>query len=202
MALIFEQQPNESNKAFAAFSLYLSLGPDRSTQAVATKLAKSEQLVRRWSARHHWTDRVAAHAAHLATVEREATEVLARGKSAEWLIRQEEQRDEEWRSRGELLEMAREAIKRWKNKPERCGSLEGIARLLELASKLGRLATGMATDKMEVTGEDGGPIQVELEAALKKVYGVEVSPAIIGPAPCIVDVEAELVQPVGLPEGT
>jgi hypothetical protein len=38
-ALPFEQQPKESNKAFAAFSLYLSLGPDRSTAAVAAGLA-------------------------------------------------------------------------------------------------------------------------------------------------------------------
>ena len=51
------------------------------------------------------------------------------------------------------------------------GTLEGIARLLELASKLGRLSCGMATDKTEVTGEDGGPIQVEFKAALKKIYG-------------------------------
>jgi len=34
-ALPFEQQDRESNKAFAAFSLYLSLGPERSLEAVA-----------------------------------------------------------------------------------------------------------------------------------------------------------------------
>ena len=68
----FEQQPRESAKAFAAFSLYLNLGPQRSTAAVANKLAKSEQLIRRWSAKFAWTDRVAAHAAHYAIIEREA----------------------------------------------------------------------------------------------------------------------------------
>jgi len=31
---------------------------------------------------------------------------------------------------------------------------------------------GMATDKTEITGEDGGPIRVELEAALKKCTGL------------------------------
>ena len=146
----------------------------------------------RWSRRFDWPARVAAHAAHLAAVEREATEAVARGKSAEWLKRQEDQRDEEWKSRGELLQMAREAIKRWKNKPERCGSLEGIARLLELASKLGRLASGMPTDRTELTGEDGGPIRVELTAALNKIYGE--------PLPGeVVDVEAAPVKPA-LPE--
>jgi hypothetical protein len=77
----FEQQPRESAKAFAAFSLYLNLGPQRSTAAVANKLAKSEQLIRRWSAKFAWTDRVAAHAAHYAIIEREAVEAVARNGS-------------------------------------------------------------------------------------------------------------------------
>ena len=65
--MMFEQQPHESGKAFAAFSLYLSLGSERSTAAVAMKLAKSEQLIRRWSAKFGWTQRVAAYGAHLAS---------------------------------------------------------------------------------------------------------------------------------------
>jgi hypothetical protein len=47
----------------------------------------------------------------------------------------------------------------------------------------------MATDKTEVTGDDGGPIRVELAAALAKVYGE------------VVDVEATPVMPAQLPEG-
>jgi hypothetical protein len=47
----------------------------------------------------------------------------------------------------------------------------------------------MATDKTEVTGEDGGPIRVELAAALNKIYGE------------VVDVEATPVPPSQLPEG-
>ena len=38
----FEQQPQESAKAFAAFSLYLSLGPERSIRVVGARLRKSE----------------------------------------------------------------------------------------------------------------------------------------------------------------
>ena len=29
----------------------------------------------------------------------------------------------------------------------------------------------MATDKTEITGEGGGPVRVEFELALKKIYG-------------------------------
>ena len=57
-----------------------------------------------------------------------------------------------------------------------------------MASKLGRLSAGMATDKTEVTGPDNGPIRVEFEAMLKKIYGEQAEPA-----PTI-DVEA---NPVG-----
>ena len=36
--LAFEQQPKEGDKAFAAFSLYLSLGAERSLAEVGRKL--------------------------------------------------------------------------------------------------------------------------------------------------------------------
>ena len=96
MPLSFEQQPQESAKAFAAFSLYLSLGPERSTAAVAMKLAKSEQLIRRWSAKFGWTQRVAAYGSHLAVVEREAIEATARAKGPQWEAREQQLRETEW----------------------------------------------------------------------------------------------------------
>jgi hypothetical protein len=184
----FEQRPGESDKAFAAFSLYLSMGPERSLAAVGRKLGKSEGLIERWSSKFDWPARVQAHGAHLAVIEREATEALTRGKAAQWLKRQEEHRDEEWALRGELVAAGRKVLKRF-TEDGRGATLGDVARALDLASKLGRLATGMATDKTEITGEDGGPIRVELTAALEKVYGV------------VVDVEAAPVRPAELPEG-
>src|ERR1043165_3747385 len=185
MPLMFEQQPKESDKAFAAFVLYLSLGSERSLEAVATKLQKSMCLMGRWSSRWRWSERVQSHGAHLAVVEREATEALTRGKAAKWFKRQEEHRDEEWALRGELIVAGRKVLKRF-TEDGRGATLGDVARALDLASKLGRLASGMATDKTEVTGEDGGPIQVELSAALRKVYGE------------VVDVEATPVRPAQL----
>jgi len=168
--LPFEQQPKESARAFEAFSTYLNMGPDRSLAKVGQKLGKCTVVIEKWSAKFDWPARVQAHASHLAAVERTATEALTRVKAAEWVMRQETHREEEWKIRGELLEMAREAIARWKANEKRCGSLEGIARLLELASKLGRLASGMATDKTEVSGEVDVNFRMEIEAAIKKVY--------------------------------
>jgi hypothetical protein len=194
MALAFEQQPKESAKAFAAFALYLSLGSERSTQAVAKRLAKSEQLVRRWSARWRWSERVQAQATHFAAIEREAAESLARGKSVAWLTRQQEVRESEWAMHEKCIEAARRGLKSFMEREKVYANLADISRILEVASKLGRLASGMATDRTELTGEDGGPLRVELSAALNKVYGEVAAP------PAIVDVEAEKVK-AALPEG-
>jgi hypothetical protein len=191
MALPFEQQPKESAKAFAAFSLYLSLGPQRSLAAVGKKLGKSGTVIERWSTKFDWAARVQVYAAHMSTIEREAAEALARAKGVDWVQRQEEHRAEEWKARSRVLELARVAIERWMANEARCGSLEGIARLLDLASKLGRLASGMPTDRTEVTGEGGGPIMIEFEAALKKVYGRRNA--------TVIDVEVKPTEPAALP---
>ena len=171
MAKEFEQQPNESAKAFAAFSLYLNMGPERSLEAVGRKLGKSGGLVQRWSSRWRWAERVDAHAAHLASVEREAIEVAARGKAAEWAKRQDEVRQREWEMHERCIGAAKKAFEAFMAREKVYANLADIARMLEVASKLGRLASGLATDKTELTGEDGGAIRVEFEAALKKVYG-------------------------------
>lgn len=176
----YEQQPRESAKAFAAFSLYLNMGAERSLEAVAQKLTKSSRLMKKWSSRWQWAERVDAHAAHLATVEREASEILARGLAAERVKRQQALLEEEWSVHEECIRAGREALKRFYEKGKGA-TLGDIARMFAEGSRLGRLATGLATDKTEVTGEDGGAIRVEFEAALKKVYGRKAA---------VVDVEA------------
>ena len=187
MGLPFEQLPKESAKAFAAFSIYLNLGSERSLAMVAQKLHKSVTMLGRWSAKFDWPARVAAHAAHLAAVEREATEAVARVKSAEWLTRQQQLREREWEMHEKCIAAAERGLKAFMEREKVYANLSDIARILELASRLGRLACGMATDKTEITGEDGGPIRVELSAALNKIYGE------------VVDLEATPLP--ALPEG-
>lgn len=133
-------------------------------------MGKSEGLIERWSSRWQWTERVQAHAQHLAMVEREATEALTRAKAAGWVKRREEHKEEEWQIRCELVEAGRRQLLKFRD-GTKGATLGDVARALELASRLGRLASGMETDRTEVTGEDGGPIKVELEVALRKIYG-------------------------------
>ena len=188
MALAFEQLPKEGDKAFAAFSLYLSQGPERSLAKTAAKMGRSKVLLEKWSSKFDWPARVSAFNSHMALVEREAAEAITRAKGVDWAVRYQELREAEWQERQNLVVFAAEVRRRWMVRAERCGTLEGYARLLELASKLGHSACEKPTERAEVTGPDGGPIRVEVQAALKKIYGQ--------PLPGeVVDVQAEPVKP-------
>lgn len=172
-ALVFEQQPRESSKAFTAFRTYLELGAERSLAAVADKVGKSKTMIERWSRRFDWPARVQAHTAHLADIERKTAEALAVQAGTDWAKRQDQHREDEWQARDELLTLAREAIARWKKAEHRCGTLEGIARLLDLASKLGRVSSGLSLEPVEKTGEEDAAFMIQIEVALEKIYGPE-----------------------------
>jgi transposase len=171
MPLIFEQQPRESNKAFAAFNLYLSLGAERSTREVGEKLGKSEGLIERWAAKFDWRSRVAAHAAHLAVVEREAIEAAARSKAAEWEKREQQLRETEWTMHERAIAAAKRGLDAYMEREKVYANLADIARMLEIASKLGRLATGLGTDGERRKGDDLPAVRVEVTVALEKIYG-------------------------------
>ena len=186
MSHAFEQLPKESAKAFAAFSLYLNLGAERSLAAVAQKLSKSEQLLKRWSAKFDWPARVAAHAAHLAVVERGAIEATARGKAAEWEKRETQLRETEWSMHEAAIAAAKRGLAAYMDKDKVYANLADIARMLEIASKLGRLATGLDKSNGEQRdGDDLPGLRVEVTVALEKIYG----DAEVAAPPAIVDVQ-------------
>lgn len=53
-------ETRESAKAFEAFTIYLELGPDRSTAKVAEMLGCTPNNVKQWAKRNNWVDRSAA----------------------------------------------------------------------------------------------------------------------------------------------
>jgi hypothetical protein len=190
MPLPFEQQPRESAKAFAAFSLYLSLGAERSTREVGKQLGKSAGLIERWAAKFDWRNRVAAHAAHLAVVERGAIEATARGKAAEWEKRETQLRETEWSMHERAIAAAKRGLDAYMEKDKVYANLADIARMLEIASKLGRLATGLDKSNGE-TADEPQTLRVEVTVALEKIYG-QAEPA---PTGGIVDVQTVPVLP-------
>lgn len=191
MTMTFEQQNRESNKAFAAFKTYLELGAQRSLATVAEKHGKSKTMIERWSRRFDWPARVQAHAAHLAAVERQAIEGLALEKAVEWDKVHEAVKIAEWQRHKKLIALADEMLSRWEKNKAKCGTLEGIARVLELATKLARLAAGMPTEVKEVNTTMKATIDVDWEIAIRKAYG-QVAPATVTVEPkteTIVDAE-------------
>ena len=192
MSMIFEKQPRESAKAFAAFSLYLSQGAERSTREVGKQLGKSEGLIERWAAKFDWRSRVAAHAAHLAIVEREAIEAAARGKAAEWSSREQKLRETEWAMHEAAIAAAKKGLAAYMEREKVYANLADIARMLEIASKLGRLATGLGTDGDGRNGDDLPTMRVEVTVALEKIYGEPIPGE-------IVDVEAVPILPEKTP---
>jgi len=175
-AMVFEQQPRESNRAFAAFRVYLDLGPQRSLVLVAGQLGKSKTMIERWSRRFDWPARVQAHAAHVAEVERRAIERLAVEKAVEWHKLHEGVKREAWHEAEETIAMVRQARKEWLAKG-RLPGWEGMARMLELAFKLKQFAAGMPNEVKEVNTNITATIDVDWEIALRKAYGVPAAPA-------------------------
>ena len=166
-----ERKPNEGAKAFAAFTLYANLGPERSLARVGKELGKSEGLIERWSRRYDWGNRVRAYDAHLATAKRRAEEAQFLAESLEWKRREKEQREKEWRVSDACVKAGEEALRRFHENARRGATLGDVSRIFEVGSKLGRLATGMATERTEITGENSGPIRVDLLPTLRKVFG-------------------------------
>lgn len=169
-AMVFEQQPRESHKAFAAFKTYLDLGAERSLALTADKLGKSKRMMEKWSRRHDWSARVQAHAAHLATVEREAIEGRAVEQAVAWEKTHESVRREAWAEAEETIAMVRKARAEWLAKG-RLPGWEGMARMLELAFKLKQFAAGMPSEIKEVNTHLTATIDVDWEIAIRKAYG-------------------------------
>jgi len=188
-ALVFEQQPRESAKAFAAFKTYLDMGPERSLVAVAAKLDRHASQMERWSAKFDWPARVQAHAAHFAEIERKAIEALAVERAVDWDKTHEPVKREAWREAQETIVMVRKARAEWLEHG-RVPGWEGMARMLELAFKLMQFAAGMPNEVKEVKTQVTGTIDVDWDIAIRKAYGRE---EVQGPKPevqsPVVDVE-------------
>ena len=133
-------------------------------------MGKSEGLIERWAARFDWRSRVAAHAAHLAVVERGAIEAAARGKAAEWGVREQKLRETEWAMHERAIAAAKKGLDAYMEREKVYANLADIARMLEIASKLGRLATGLDTDGERKRSELPA-VRVEVRVALEKIYG-------------------------------
>lgn len=130
MGKAWEKLESESSKSFEAFRTYLGqTAGQRSLEDVATTLSKSGQLIRRWSARDKWVERVAAFDA---TVAAEAA-----GKLREQRIKEHEEMRERHRVVGRVfLAKATKAITAEKELAIPITSVNDVAALAKVAMLL------------------------------------------------------------------
>jgi hypothetical protein len=187
MPMVYEQQPRETSKAFAAFKIYLDLGPNRSLVAAAAKMGCSKRRMEWLSRKYDWPGRVTAFNRHFADLERQAIERLACEKAVEWWQLHEPARRQAWLEAEETIAMVRKAREQWMA-GGRTPGWEGMARMLELAFKLKQFAAGMPSEIKEVHNLHAGKVSLEWEEAIRKAYQTEPGPTIETPA-TVIDVE-------------
>jgi hypothetical protein len=97
----------------------------------------------------------------------------------------------EWLTAVELTTASAEALRRWRES-KKVPTLSDVAKLIELADRLARLAAGMGGEAAAVAKAVNTQVKVELELALQKAYGtppieVQVTPVPEAPAPATQD---------------
>jgi len=172
---LWQRQPGEAPADFTAFISYLRLHGRRSHRAVATRTGRSLGAIRRLSAQFNWRARVAAFETRLADASQDALDLLVRAASARSTADFERLRMDEFQLFQRVLQESHRWLRLASDPRRRDVSLGQICTLIELASRLGRLAVGMPTGdeprrprKEDSPGYWTGP---SAEEALKKIYG-------------------------------
>ena len=82
-------------------------------------------------------------------------------------------REDEWQLHNECITLAREALKHYKVQGEKRLRIPDLARLIDLASRLGRLATGIPTEHIEHAWSEyqNQLWTAQFEADVKRIYG-------------------------------
>jgi len=169
--LPFKPEKGESHKAFESFLCYFDIGQNRSCARVGREMGIHPSTIKRWSRRYQWSERIRAYDEDLLGTRVEAEREARRESAQVWSERTLELKEREWAAAEELLGIAQQVLESFGEREVSEISLTEAAKALEIASRIGRLATGLATESQEVTGPGGGAIRIEVEAALDKIYG-------------------------------
>jgi hypothetical protein len=150
----WDRQENESSKAYAAFLMYLELGPSRSIVKVRQSIGKNpvyNRQLERWSSKWLWVERTKAFDKNIAMGLQEAliAEHLAMNK----------------RHIETSRELQSQSLIRIRSLDEEKVSVADSLRMFEAGVKLERLAFGAPSEVMrqEVSGPGGVAITVRQE---------------------------------------
>lgn len=157
VAPIWERREGESPKAFEAFACYRDMGTDRSVLRVSQQLAKSDTLIKRWSAAYDWVDRVRAYDI---AIDRARTE---RAFETNAQARERVIQDATFIQKRLMVRFARMSDEELAATP-----LKDLLRAWDIGMKAERLSRGESTEnvQVELTGEMLETIVTELISPL------------------------------------
>ena len=180
----WEQQEEESSKAFAAFSLYLqqpaaTRSVDAAWRQASNRQERGNHAPGFWTARsvkYSWLARATAHDAYLAKIEQDERDAI-------WLERRRIARDRDYTQADALRHIFDEALPQAErfirtqrtivpargDTPERevitmSFDIVGLSKVLAEASKLQRLSNNESTENIELSG-------AALYAAIRRELG-------------------------------
>lgn len=142
----WERQPGESTKRYTQFLMYRDMGPARTLARVAQELALNPRYVRAISAEWLWVARAGAH-----------DQVTYQERAARIRAERMEMDDRHARIaravQGKII-ASLQAVDPGKLSPNE------LARLLEVAVKVERMALGASSENVAVSGPEGGPVEL------------------------------------------
>ena len=137
----WHQLPNESAKAYGAFTKYLDLGQGCPLKEVAAQTGLSLSSVWNLSSRYQWSARAYALRQHFAAITCQALDKATEKATELWAARQQLLREQDWECSQSLNAFCQQAIHQHLSKSEVEAEPYEIRGLMQLASKLGHQAT-------------------------------------------------------------
>lgn len=181
----WQRRKGESSQAFAAFQVYLELGAERSVAGAYRQKSGKHAATQApgqwnlWATQWEWVARATAYDNHLSRIRQAATEAAVEAEARKWEERRSALREREWTMADRLLERAEKMLEhpltRTKGEDGKTVVPAGwrqvdVAAMVEMASKVARLATEMETDR---TKHDVGDID-PVEHLLRRLDGLAV----------------------------
>lgn len=148
--LPWDRQHSEPEKAYGYFVLYRDLGRTRTVAKVATEVNKSRDYLHKLATVWKWVQRAQAW-------DREEDRLYVEGLA-------EQRRDMAKRHARIASALQAKLVTRLQNLDPSKLSPGDVARWLEVATRVERLALGLPDSTTAHTGPDGGPIRAEVEA--------------------------------------
>jgi hypothetical protein len=170
---LWRRQPGESEYGFQMFQEYLGLGAEGTYEMLAEKKGKTLEAVSKLGYRHHWLERAAAWREHLESLERGSIERVTQAHAMLQARRAARFKELEWNTTEKLVMVVEQALDAFLEGEQKAPTLMEAARALEVASKIGRLSMGLATERMEHTAEAASRGRTEFEKTVKKLYGMK-----------------------------